>query len=249
MNLLKYFLNPKKLVGIISSTLLVASVCPKQLLAQPLPMKISLDFPSGDSRGAPNSTIGGGRRGNSCITPDDEKGSVTALMPNPDNKSLTVSGTPEFYFYIPITTATTGEFILKSDGENIYEKSFKLPSKPGIVKLKIPAESALKIGSTYKWYFSIICNNDDRSYDEIIQGVIKRTAISESLNKDIQQTTPLKKAEIYAEHNIWAEVLSNISYLREPKLDEWDQLLKSVGLEKISRENVVDCCTSNPESK
>jgi len=83
MSLLKYFLNPKKLFGIISSTLLVASACPKQLPAQPL-MKISLEFPSGASRGTPNSTIGGGRRGNSCITPDDNKGSLTALMPNLD---------------------------------------------------------------------------------------------------------------------------------------------------------------------
>ena len=249
MNLPKYFLYLRKLISIISPTLLITSALPTQLLAQPLPMKISLEFPSGESRGTPKSTLGGGRRGNSCLTRNKKKPSLTALMPNRSNKSLTVSATPEFYFYVPTSTATTGEFVIRSGEEDGYETTFQLPSKSGIVKLQIPSQFSLKKGLTYKWYFTIICDDSDRSADEYTQGIIERTAISTSLNKALQQAIPLKQAEIYAQYNIWTETLSTITQLRTQKPNEWKELLKSVGLEAIAEEQPVDCCQLSPKPK
>ncbi|MEA5574991.1 DUF928 domain-containing protein [Anabaena sp. UHCC 0451] len=232
----------------ISPSILVTVALPAHLLAQPLPMKISLEFPTGDSRGTPKSTLGGGRRGVSCITLDEGKPALTALMPKRDNKSLTVSATPEFYFYVPKTTAITGEFVLRNGEKDIYQTTFKLPEKSGIVKLQIPPTSNLKTGSTYKWYFTIICNADDRSSDEYTDGIIERTAITPSVNKALQQATPLKKAAIYAQYDLWPETITNIAQLRSEKPDIWKKLLKSVGLEVIAEEQLLNCCQPNPES-
>ena len=249
MNLSKYFLYLRKLISIISPTLLITSALPTQLLAQPLPMKISLEFPSGDSRGTPKSTLGGGRRGHSCLTRDKKKASLTALMPNRSNKSLTVSATPEFYFYVPTSTATTGEFVIRSGEEDGFETTFQVPSKSGIVKLQLPSQFPLKKGLTYKWYFAVICDDLDRSADEYTEGIIERTAISKSSNEALQQATPLKQAKIYAQYNIWSETLTNIAQLRIQKPNEWKELLKSVGLEEIAEEQLVDCCQLNPKLK
>ncbi|MBD2293141.1 DUF928 domain-containing protein [Anabaena sphaerica FACHB-251] len=247
MNLPKYFQYPGKVVSVILPGLLVTSLLPGQLLAQSAPMKISLEFPSGDPRGTPASTLGGGRRGVSCLTIDKGKPSLTALMPKRDNKSLTATKTPEFYFYVPKTTASTAEFILREGEEDIYDTTFKLPGKSGIVKLQIPPTSALKTGSTYKWYLTIICNPDDRSADEYIHGVIERTAITPSLSKALQQATPLKQAKIYAQYALWPETITKIAQLRTEKPNEWKELLKSVGLEVIASEELFDCCQPDPK--
>ncbi|MBK1986360.1 DUF928 domain-containing protein [Sphaerospermopsis aphanizomenoides BCCUSP55] len=237
-----------KLTGCISPVLLIAFILPAQLLAQPSPVKISLKFPSGDSRGTPASTIGGGRRGVSCINLATGKPSVTALMPKRNNKSLTISDSPTLYFYVPQTTATTGEFILRNDKNNdIYNISFELPQKPGIIHIKIPPTAKLKTGKAYKWYFLLVCDPEDRSSDEYTEGIIERTTISSSLNKYFQQAKPLKQAEIYAKNDLWPETITKVAQLRTQQPKEWEELLKSVGLEVIAKEPLLECCQPNPQ--
>jgi len=248
MNQQKYIQYLGKLAVGMSSALLTAHIFSPQLLAQPLPMKISLEFPSGDPRGKPQSTIGGGRRGFSCIRLEEGKPSLTALTPRRDNEIQTISDSPTMYFYVPKTTAKTGEFVLRSDDDNdIYQTTFTLPSTSGIVQLNIPSSAGLKTGKKYQWYFTLICNSEDRSGDEYTQGFIQRTTISSSLNKDLQQATPLKQAAIYAKYDLWPETLQNIAQLRTQKPDEWKELLKSVGLEVIAEEPLLKCCQQNPE--
>ncbi|TAF10141.1 MAG: DUF928 domain-containing protein [Nostocales cyanobacterium] len=251
MHLSNYSLYLRKLFRIISPAILITSFLPTQLLAQPFPIKISLKFPSGDPRGTPETTVGGGKRGVSCITLEKGKPSLTALMPKRDNKSLTVSGTPEFYFYVPKTQATKeefvlGEFILKKGEEDIYKQTFTLPTQPGIVKLQLPVTSSLKIGSTYTWYFLIICDPEDRSGDQYTVGTIEKIVISPSLQEALQQATPVKRTEIYAHNDLWPETVSNMVKLRTNQPNEWKELLESVGLEMIAEEPLLQCCQANP---
>lgn len=242
MNLQKYFQPSGRLIIIISSALLLNSL---PVMAQPLPVKVSLNFPSGDAEGAPKRTSGGGRRSGfaSCIQNDKEKPYLTALMPRRDNKSLTISKAPTLYFYVPRTKATVGEFILRdinNDQEDIYQITFKLPNQPGIIKLQLPQKVALKTGSTYKWFFSIICDSEERSSDEYTEGEIKRINISSSVNQAIQKATPLKQAQIYAKYDLWPETITNIDNLRSQSSKEWQELLKSVGLGVIAEEPIIE---------
>lgn len=250
MNQQKYREYLGKLVAAIFPALLTAHIFPAQLLAQPLPVKISLQFPSGDPRGKPETTTGGGRRGFSCIRLEQGKPSLTALTPRRDNQIKTISDNPTLYFYLPKTTATTGEFVLKSEeDDDVYQTTFTLPNNSGIVQLHIPSSAGIKAGKKYQWYFTLICNSEDRSGDEYTQGFIQRATINSSLNQDIQQATPLKQAEIYAKNDFWTETITNIAQLRTQKPDEWKELLKSVGLEVIAEEPLLECCQQKPEPK
>ncbi|MEA5619380.1 DUF928 domain-containing protein [Cronbergia sp. UHCC 0137] len=228
----------------ISPTMLIVSALPGQLLAQPSPIKISLEFPSADPRGNPQRTVGGGRRGASCISVESGKPSLTALMPTRANQGNTVANNPQLYWYIPKTTATIGELVVKDELENeIYQTNFTVPGSPGIVKLTIPESATLKTGQKYRWFFTLICNPEDRSQDEYTYGSLQKTTLSSSLDSYLDAATPLKKAEIYAKYNIWQETLSNIAELKTEKPKEWEELLKSVGLEAIAKEPFLNCCT------
>lgn len=241
MKLHKHCHYLRKLFYITSPALLLLFAFPTHLLAQPSSVKVSVNFPSGDPKGTPARSSGGGKRGNSsCLTIDKNKPTLTALMPTRENKSLTLAENPDFYLYIPQTKAQIGEFILRSNEEDIYQTSFKLPGQPGIVKLTIPPKVSLKTGSKYQWYFTIVCNPDDRSADEYTEGTIERTAISSSVSQALEKATPLKQAEIYAKYDIWPETMTKVVQMREEKPNEWQGLLKSVGLEVIADEPLLN---------
>ncbi|NET69499.1 MAG: DUF928 domain-containing protein [Sphaerospermopsis sp. SIO1G2] len=241
MNRQKYSRHISKLFRILSPTLLFVLLLPSHLLAEPSSFQVSVHFPSGENKGKPLRTSGGGKRGNSlCLKLDPDKPTLTALMPTRDNKSFTTSKQPNFYFYVPPTSAQTGEFILRNkEEEDIVQASFKLPKQPGIVKLQIPPTVALETGESYKWYFTIVCNKNDRSADEYTEGTIERKVISPSVNKALQESPPLRQANIYAKYYMWSETITNVLQIRQEKPNQWKELMESVGLEIIADEPVV----------
>jgi hypothetical protein len=58
----KYIQFLGKLPHVLVPSLVILSAFPTQLLAEPSPMEISLKFPKAQDRGAPERTIGGGKR-------------------------------------------------------------------------------------------------------------------------------------------------------------------------------------------
>jgi hypothetical protein len=256
MNLQTYINLLGKIAVGISPTLIILSTFSLPSSAQPnssrqsptTPTKIAqLQFPSAPNRGRPQRTSAGGRRGGSCILGEKNEPSLTALMPTSDNEGKTVSDHPELYVYVPKTTSNLGEFaILDEQGNQIYQTNFVPPNQEGIVKLTIPSSAGLKTGSKYKWYFTIICNSDERSEDEYISGSLERTTLGSLLNMYIQQAAPLKKAEIYAKNKIWHDTVTNAAVLRNENPVAWSQLLESVGLEEFQKQPFVDLGKPKP---
>ncbi|WP_413172128.1 DUF928 domain-containing protein [Anabaena azotica] len=204
-------------------------------------------FPSTSGRGAPSIIRGGARRGNSCVTTKNEKLSLTALMPTWNNEGQTVSENPNLYVYVPKTTSKLGEFLLIDDkGNEVYQTNFIPPEQAGIVQVSIPATAALKIGKKYQWYFTIICNSEDRSQDEYVSGLLERTTLGSLLNLSLQQAVPLQRAEIYAKNKIWYDTISNIAPFRQENPEAWAELLSSVGLEQFINEPFVELGTAKP---
>lgn len=194
---------------------------------------ISLKFPPTEQRGATSSTIGGGaRRGDSCIEPGVTP--LTALMPR-DNVVTTAAANPLLFWYVPKTTAKSAEFVLLDDNQNeIYRTTFALASTPGIVYLRPPASTALKVGKTYQWQFALNCpveSLDDDPVIEFIQGQLQRTAVSSELKSKLAQAQPLEQARLYANARIWPETLMIVAQLRSSYATEWQELLESVGLD------------------
>ncbi|MBN3944726.1 MAG: DUF928 domain-containing protein [Nostoc sp.] len=243
MNLPKSFQFLAVLVSTLSPTIVTFASLPPRRSVSDLEWKVSLKFPPVDDRGAPSQTSGGGTRGSSCI---DGNIPLTPLMPSQNNLGKTVAANPTLYWYVPKNTAQSGEFSLTDEkGNQVYLTTFKLPSSPGVIQLKLPANFSLQIGKYYRWNFAIICDFQDRAQDKFVNGLLQRTQLSSFLKSRLDQAAPLERAKIYAESKIWQETMNTVAQLRHEKPAEWEELLKSVGLGAIAKEPFLDCCTSD----
>ncbi|MFB2918063.1 MULTISPECIES: DUF928 domain-containing protein [Aerosakkonema] len=208
------------------------------------------------NRGAPSSTAGGASRRTQCGTEKyEDDGSFAVLMPT-DSKTnskfgLTATANPKFFFYIRFTSAPTAKFVLKDNQDNnIIEKTFAIAGTPGIVSFS-PFEgenlSSLEKGKSYKWMLLLNCN--DQINSPIVQGFIELTDPSPTLTQQLKEAQGERdRLALYAKNGIWYEALSTIAELHrtDPNNPDvaaaWEELLKSVGLEELAKEPLVDCC-------
>ncbi|MBD2664324.1 hypothetical protein B6N60_01123 [Richelia sinica FACHB-800] len=247
MNLQKYIHPIQKIAVTVAPVLVIVAGLPSELLAQSSPMEISLKFPVVDDRGAPQRTIGGGTRSPSCLSLEEGKPSLTAVMPTKENAGQTISEHPTFYWYVPKTTAKMGEFVLIDDqGEEIHKANVKLPDIASIVRFSLPNTTSLKIGKNYQWYFTMLCDTDDWSQNQFVSGSIQRTTLSSSLDNYLDRSAPLKQAKIYAQYKIWYDTLDRVAQIRTQQPAEWEELLESVDLKAIAKEPIFDCCIPKP---
>lgn len=241
----KYF-KSMEILAIVSSLMTATlSVLPLRLLAHSPSILISLEFPPTNERGAPETTAGGGTRSDSCINTaaEAEENPVTPLMPTRTNVGLTATTNPVLYWYLPENTAESGEFEVKDDlGNEIYLATFKLPSTAGIFKLEIPESAGLKTDRDYLWTLSLVCDSNDRLRDYSVEGIIQPTEIDLSLKLQLAGKTPLEKAQLFAQQRIWHDALHIVAQLSTENPAEWEELLKSINLEKITNKPILQCC-------
>ncbi|WP_088893390.1 DUF928 domain-containing protein [Leptolyngbya ohadii] len=233
---LRHFAKPAAVVllatGVLSSVATVA-------LAQYVP----------PDRGLPGRREGGGTRGE-CIL---SQPTLTALIPS-QNFGTTVKEYPSFFWYVPQTSATTAEFVLMDGNRIVYEKTIDLPRSPGILQVSLPQDGSvppLTVGKDYQWYFSIICNADDRSGDLLTRGWVQRQALSPALATKLTQTPLAEHATVYAQAGIWYDAVEALADLRQQPVtpmgvrqsqllsDRWNRLLGSVGLEGFANQPFI----------
>ncbi|MGF1491481.1 MAG: DUF928 domain-containing protein [Microcoleaceae cyanobacterium] len=220
-------------------------------LAQAYPqaiLQVSLEFPPSPDRGGVSSSAGGGTRGTgkTCTSGDIP---LTALMPDEGNASTTVDAHPKFYTYIPETTAEQAEFVLvDAVGDVVYQTDFTLPGKVGIISIGLPKDVALEVGEEYTWQFVLLCDPDEPSEIEFVQGTVTRTELSNELKLKLESTKePLEQAELLAGERVWLDTLALMTELRESNQKEWEQFLESENLEKIASAPLTACCSADSE--
>ena len=174
---------------------------------------------------------------------------LTALLPK-TNLGLTVAASPTFFFYIPQTPITTAEFVLldEENGTKVYEKTFALSGTPGIVSLTLPASGTsprLAVGKEYHWYVSMICDPEDRSGDIYVDGWIQRVEPNRSLMTQLEKASPHDRVTLYRKNDLWYDTLTMLAQRRRMSPNdralaaEWTSLLKSVELDEIAQEPLV----------
>jgi Domain of Unknown Function (DUF928) len=224
------------------------------------------------NRGAPRSTEGAGTRG-SCISSPRKLTPLTPALPG-NNLGLTVSAHPTFFAYIPRSSATSVELIIKDKGgQEISKTTFGIPTQavpgnppdivtqPGIVSITLPSTAKpLEIGKMYQWQLVLVCSTRDPLSSEIrnVNKVPSKTAWIEriqpsaTLTNQLQNTTPTNLPALYANAGIWHEALATRAKLRatQPKSlweRNWQQLLRTAGLRDLIQEPIIDCCqVTNP---
>jgi hypothetical protein len=176
--------------------------------------------------------------------------SLTALVPK--NKiARTVSEYPTFFFYLPQTEAELAEFILEDEetGNQIYQQDLTIKNLSGVIGISIPANPnvpPLQVGKKYTWKFTVVCDPDDRSSDQLETGVVRRVELSPDILSQLENADPRRKTFIYAENGIWQDALSNLAAARRANPNElvlqtdWESLLDSVTLGEIAKKPIVE---------
>jgi hypothetical protein len=145
------------------------------------------------------------------------------------------------------------EFLIQeaNSEEDYYRAEYALAkssngavSTPSLMSLSLPAFAnlpPLKIGQEYQWVLSLICNPGDRSNDVVAKGRIVRVQPDPTLARRVRQATPQERVALYANARLWYETVASMVELRRDRPNDndianaWVKLLKSVGLETISR--------------
>lgn len=202
------------------------------------------------STGIPSRRIPGASRGG-CIAPPNDKPTLTALVPE-TGAQLTTAGYPTFFFYIPQIPAQALELALSDEhDEELYTVTFKPTSKPGIFGFSLPTNSMrpLEIGKRYHWSFSLICDRSDRSGDLVVEGAIQRVKPDPNLTAQLEKAQQGERAALYATAGFWQDTLATLAYLRRLNpsdsglRSDWEDLLRSQGLQTIAQEPLIQCCT------
>jgi hypothetical protein len=184
--------------------------------------------------------------------------SLLALIPT-TNYGTTLEPYPTFYWYIPQSSAHLAEFVLlDADDNEVYKTTFELKQAPGIISFSLPTTSdmpPLELGKDYHWYFSLVCDQRDRSGDIFVDGWIQRIAPSSTLQAQLTLTSESDRPSLYAQAGIWYDALAVLAkqYQAEPTNSQisnhWSTLLKSVGLDNLINLPLLPCCSPiNPQN-
>jgi hypothetical protein len=217
-----------------------------QLLRNSLSRRLPRQWDLSNGIGAPANREGGATRGPQCLASEQK---FTALVPA-SGKIMTAEAYPSFFGYLPKTSATGVESIVRNgEDEEIYRTEYPLndngTSESGrIIKLKlpeVPGVTALEVGKEYTWELVLICDRTDRSADISVQATIERIPLDPNLSSNLSKATAEEKVLLYSENRLWSETLETLYELirnnpNDPSLKEaWTQLFDSVGLKSISQ--------------
>lgn len=240
VKLMNTSLNPRnamRLMAIALSSSIAFSALPLTAIAQ------NYNPPN---VGLPGRREGGGTRGE-CAAVDK---TLTALMPD-NNFGYTLDEYPTFYWYVPQIGAEAAEFVLLDENNNeVYITTFQIADRPGLISLSLPENAGfppLEPGKNYHWYFSLICDFNDRSGDLFTDGWVQRITLDPGSELDTRLSSSPEDAlaEVYAEQGIWFNALNvlaqdQINDPNNPDIQtQWSNLLDSVGLNNLVEEPFV----------
>ncbi|MGQ4646539.1 DUF928 domain-containing protein [Lyngbya aestuarii] len=225
---------------------------PQTLLAQGIPQRWETKkYQPPRGIGTPRRVEGAGTRtpGRGCPVADKP---LTALLPK-SHFGVTVAPYPTFFIYMPNLSFQMPpppvEFALEDrEGNEVYQATFRTNGLPGIVAISLPTQvglSPLQVDQDYKWSFSVICQGDERSMDVVVEGWVRRVALSPIVENQLKQASASRKVELYADAEIWHDALATLVQLRRDHptdlvvTSDWAKLLSAAGLSNFTQESLA----------
>jgi hypothetical protein len=246
------------LAFILSSALQVSAQEQPQAVGTSLGSLLSNSFrPPKTTVGAPDNRMGGAtRRPDSCFVGDQK---LTVLAPVDVGK--TTAKNPQVFWVMPEMTAenapapavelTLRHVIDQKNDKKVYSQIYPLSKSaqgvvgtPGVMSATVAIPSySLEKGQEYKWQLRVTCdatNDIDRSDEQYAEGRIKRVADNPTLERRLQTASPEQRIALYAQANLWYEMLTDLVQLRSDRpndrnlADAWEKLFVGVNLTEIS---------------
>ena len=207
--------------------------------------------------GLPTHRRDGGSRGSqdSCVA-DAENQNLMAIIPQ-KTVGINASNSPKLFFYVPkVKEQSTLEFVLRNEQDQLIYETFIATEGDGIMSIEIPADASsnlLETEQNYHWYLSMICNNQQRSRDIVVEGWMRQEAIDYATQQQLDTASSVEKAEVYHEQGFWFDALSVLTANPDSAAEktmmhqQWSEMLSSVGLEDLVTEPFVETETvENP---
>lgn len=189
----------------------------------------------------PGRRIGGGTRGECLI------GNQPLVALNPaNNLGVTARDRPSLYFAVPkFDESYPIEFVLHdASGNSVYKTALEAGKNKGIVGIQLP-QNTLKTGQDYQWYFSVVCDADDRSQNMVLSGWLRRVSPKIALKEASGLEAGINLAQSYQKAGLWSDAISTLVELRQtyPKNDQvrfqWKQLLQQLELKSVFEPSVA----------
>lgn len=207
-------------------------------------------FKQPQRQGTPQGTRPAGSR-NACFVAAEEM-PLTAIVPVTKRTEgrqlrwgLTTKEHPTFLFYVPhkLKSIKNAKFSLRNrQNQTIYETQLQLNDAPGVISVSLPPNTtSLEINKWYQYYLFVDTNcASNKSCKAVAQAWVKR----ENIQAQLDRISPRQRGLLYAKSGIWYDAMASFAKLKYAggKNSEWVQMLESVGLGKIAKERVIDCC-------
>ncbi|MDF5728482.1 MAG: DUF928 domain-containing protein [Rhizonema sp. PD38] len=188
----------------------------------------------------------GAAQGQACTQGDPP---VTALTPFKNESQITTVEHPSLFFYIPQNSARALLVVQDENYQTIYKQNFILQGLAGIVNLSVRQSTPeQKIDKTYHWSLSVACVRTTPSPNFVLQGSIQRIEPDPELKKKLVSVDVRQRAAIYAMSGLFQDSLTTLAQLRRehPKdndlTTDWEDLLRTAGLEEIAQAPLTECC-------
>ena len=169
---------------------------------------------------------------------------LTAVVPD-SNYGLTVADRPNFWVYLPKTSAQQAILSIKEEGvKPHWQQSVSLTGEAGIIGIKLSDDApGLEIGKNYQWAVILVCGSRPNPNDPVVAAWIKRVDESPVIDSQLPAQTMLEKAAWYAQKGIWYDALDILIEEKKSSSDNWHDIwvkyLQSGGLEEIANEPVI----------
>ncbi|MDJ0688730.1 MAG: DUF928 domain-containing protein [Xenococcaceae cyanobacterium MO_188.B32] len=185
---------------------------------------------------------------------------LTAFVPSNGKisyRAKAAKSNPEIWIYIPEPSDPTlktqfsnlsTQFELTSDTLklDLHPLKERITSPPGIIPIKIPI--TLNYNETENWSFTIICDDNDRSANILVDGHIERKNVPSPPNG----STPEDKVRYFGDKGLWHDALTTLIEDLCPQNPQRAKLLiirqlstQEIGLEEYAQEYAqafIDYC-------
>jgi hypothetical protein len=166
---------------------------------------------------------------------------LTALTPDKNEDTVTLSQSPTFRFYSPYPNAKYRLRLFTANKKDVlYRQDITGSGKIGIFAVSLKNVAALKTKERYFWELEYFCTNEPQASNPVVFGWLYRDKLTASQKQEFSKAnTSIQRINFYRKNGIWLELLDEIAKSLPQSQTIWQQTLDAEGLQSISKKPLL----------